>query len=197
MEGEQEEVIKIIIVGDAYTGKTSILHRFVSNSFEEKSVPTIGAAFADKTVTMGGKKYKINIWDTAGQETYRGLIPMYYRGAGISIITFDLTNEKSFLSIDYWNKSLREHIDNKFITVLCGNKIDLTDSRVIEDDQIQDKSNEIQAPFFLTSAQSGVGIQKMFDYSVNEYLTKIGVQALVDIPIENPIEAEKVDNECC
>ena len=189
----QENLIKIIIVGDSNTGKTCILHRYVSNAFTE-TVPTIGAAFAEQTVTLNGTDFKLNIWDTAGQETYRNLIPMYYRGADVAIIVFDLTNEKTFNSIDFWVESVKQNCGENCICLLCGNKSDLDTLRVVSDEKIQQLSEDLQVTFFLTSAVSGVNIQKMFEFCVSEYIRTSYKTQTID---ENANIVKKENNSRC
>lgn len=196
--GQNNPIIKLILVGEPYTGKTSLMSRFVSNRFDKDSFPTVGAAFASKTLTINGTNYNLNIWDTAGQETYRGLIPMYYRGAGIAIIVFDINDKKSSNSIDYWHKSLKEHIDTRFISVLCANKIDLLEDRTIPKDEIEKRATDNGMLSFYTSALTGEGVQKLFQSSLSEYINKIGInQANTTKVSEEAIIQEPKQEKCC
>ena len=117
-----EYLIKIVLVGDSGVGKTNILSRFKSNTFNIESKPTIGVEFASKSVKIKDKKVKAQIWDTAGQERYRAITGTYYKGAAGAIIIYDITKKISFNNIEKWFKELKDHLDDKIVILLVGNK---------------------------------------------------------------------------
>eukprot|EP01098_Paradermamoeba_levis_P007793 TRINITY_DN3243_c0_g1_i2.p2 TRINITY_DN3243_c0_g1~~TRINITY_DN3243_c0_g1_i2.p2 ORF type:complete len:103 (-),score=32.72 TRINITY_DN3243_c0_g1_i2:40-348(-) len=88
--------VKVVLLGHTNVGKTSLALRFVENVFYEANVPTIGASFFSKNIVMGNNKLKLQIWDTAGQEKFKTLVPMYYRDAKAAILVYDITNVFSF-----------------------------------------------------------------------------------------------------
>eukprot|EP00117_Sycon_ciliatum_P016546 scpid50791/ scgid3516/ Ras-related protein Rab-22A; Rab-14 len=85
--------VKLCLLGDTGVGKTCLVLRFVTNTFNENSECTVGASFMTKSMVVDNKTIKFHIWDTAGQERYRGLAPMYYRGAAAAILVYDITNK--------------------------------------------------------------------------------------------------------
>lgn len=91
--------VKVCILGDSGVGKSSLVQRFVHNTFSIANESTIGASFMTKTLIVNQKTVKLNIWDTAGQEKYRALAPMYYRGAAACVIVYDVTSAASFRSV--------------------------------------------------------------------------------------------------
>ena len=111
-EGEDEKACKVVLLGEAGVGKTSIISRFIHNKFEENLETTTGASYAGKNMIF--KEYhntvvKFEIWDTAGQEKYRSLTQIFYKDASIAILVYDITNEESFDEIqNYWIEQIRE-----------------------------------------------------------------------------------------
>ena len=101
---------KVVLLGDTAVGKSSIAVRFVRDQFERHLESTIGAAFLSQTLIVKGKKYKFEIWDTAGQERYHSLAPLYYRGAAVAIVVYDITKPQTFARAEYWVKELRESV---------------------------------------------------------------------------------------
>jgi len=94
--GAAPKEVKVVLLGDAAVGKSSLAQKFVSGHFDPYSQSTIGAAFLNRTVLVDGLPVKFLIWDTAGQEKYRSLAPMYYRGARCAIVAYDITKAVSF-----------------------------------------------------------------------------------------------------
>ena len=161
--------IKIVLLGDSGVGKTSIVAQYVSGSTPDTIKPTVGAAFFTKETFLNGKSLELLIWDTAGQEVYRGLAPMYYRSAKIAIIVFDITNMKSFESVSYWTKELRENVDGALTIVVCGNKSDLEEGRIISPEVAQKKVEEFNGIYVETSASTGQGIDRLFQAALNKH----------------------------
>ena len=163
--------VKIIFVGNANVGKTSIATRYVNGTFSDNIEPTVGAAFLSKEVNIMGNHCIFNIWDTAGQEAYRYLVPMYYRNASIAIIVFDLTSMSSFESVTDWINDVKMNVDNDVVMLLCGNKSDCPDRRV-EFDIIQEFSHSTDIIYVETSAATGAGVNKLFEIALSEFLKK-------------------------
>ncbi len=114
---------KIIFVGDAWTGKTIIIQRIMGYQFNDCYEPSIGVDFISKNIRFRGKIIKIQLWDTSGQEKYKGLIPSYVRNSSIVFIVYDVSNRQSFNKVAGWISFIRS-IENTTM-ILCGNKIDL------------------------------------------------------------------------
>eukprot|EP00820_Chromera_velia_P030344 Cvel_13068.t1-p1 / transcript=Cvel_13068.t1 / gene=Cvel_13068 / organism=Chromera_velia_CCMP2878 / gene_product=Ras-related protein RABH1e, putative / transcript_product=Ras-related protein RABH1e, putative / location=Cvel_scaffold879:61986-62787(+) / protein_length=128 / sequence_SO=supercontig / SO=protein_coding / is_pseudo=false len=120
---------KFIFLGDEFVGKTSIIQRFASNSFEEAYVNTIGMDLIPKKITVDDKPVRLQLWDTAGQERFRALIPGYFRDADVAVIVYDVVNRKSFDETASWAEEVRRERGDEVILALVGNKVDLTDLR--------------------------------------------------------------------
>ena len=163
--------IKIIFVGNANVGKTSIATRYVNGTFSENIEPTVGAAYLSKEVEISGNHVTFNIWDTAGQEAYRYLVPMYYRNAQIAVVVFDLTNMSSFQAVGDWINDVRKNVVDDIVILICGNKCDMPEKNV-DFDTIQDFSHNNDLIYVETSAANGTGINKLFEIALSEYLKK-------------------------
>nr|XP_054762053.1 ras-related protein Rab-22A-like [Lytechinus pictus] len=147
---------------DSGVGKSSIVQRFVSDTYYESIPPTIGASFMSKTLAVDEKMYKFQIWDTAGQEKYRGLAPMYYRGAAAAIVVYDITSQASFSKVRDWIRELRQHGPENIVISVAGNKCDLEDLREIPVRIAAEYAEEVGAVFTETSAKTAANIKELF-----------------------------------
>jgi Ras-related protein Rab-5C len=177
---------KLVLLGESAVGKSSIVQRFVKNSFDEFRESTIGAAFLTQSIKLSnndlinnninfnndnnndnndnndGIIIKFEIWDTAGQERYRSLASMYYRNAQAAIVVYDITQIESLNKAKYWIKELKKQANNDIIIALVGNKIDLENDRKILKDDVIALSNELNLLNFDVSAKTGENIQNLF-----------------------------------
>ena len=154
---------KIIFVGDASVGKTTIISRIMDNPYNEAYEPSIGVDFMSKNIKFRGQNIKLQMWDTAGQEKYKGLIPSYVRNSSIVFVVYDISQKSSFDNIPNWIKFIKS-IENTTL-VLCGNKIDLSDRKVTKEEGMALASKEGIA-FFEVSAKTNENIKIMFYSSI-------------------------------
>jgi small GTP-binding protein len=154
--------MKLVLVGNTSVGKTCIAKMATSGTFVDDSVPTLGASYVSKLVRIDNTEVRLQIWDTAGQERYRGMTPMYFRGAHEAVIAYSITDQESFDGIDSWVGSLRENADPEIILFLVGNKCDLEEQRVIPMDKGEEKAKELSATFYEVSAKSGDRVEDLF-----------------------------------
>lgn len=130
--GDKYDVLfKVILVGDMNVGKTSIVKRFKDGEFSEHLKNTIGVDFCVQTLCVEDKIVKLQIWDTAGDERYKCIMPNYYRNADAAIIVFDLTNRESFQNVGVWHENIRNYSGDTTTNLLVGNKSDLEDNREV------------------------------------------------------------------
>jgi small GTP-binding protein len=153
---------KVVLVGAAHTGKTSIANRFVYGEFSPHTIPTIQPAFFQKTITSGGIDLILEIWDTAGQELYRSLSPLFYRDADVGIVVFDLTDASSFGKCKQWVSDLREARGLDISIVIVGNKLDMPSIRTVPTETITQFATSINVESVETSAKTGENIQLLF-----------------------------------
>lgn len=154
--------VKVVLLGDTGVGKSSLVLRFVTEDFKEYSESTIGASFMSKVEVIDGTAYKYQIWDTAGQEKYHSLAPMYYRGAAAAIIVYDITNVLSFEKTQAWVEELQRHGPENIVLVVAGNKADLEDKRVVGKDKAEAYAKKIGGIFLETSAKTGQSVADAF-----------------------------------
>eukprot|EP00457_Paulinella_chromatophora_P014744 gb/GEZN01015222.1/.p1 GENE.gb/GEZN01015222.1/~~gb/GEZN01015222.1/.p1 ORF type:complete len:200 (-),score=31.07 gb/GEZN01015222.1/:284-883(-) len=161
---EERKVInsKLVLLGDAGVGKSSIVERFIRSEFYEFQQPTIGAAFSTKQITVGNREVKFEIWDTAGQERYRSLAPMYYRGASAALVCYDITSQESFQGAQSWVDELAAQSETGILIALCGNKADMDSSREVSQPDGKRFAESKDLLFFETSAKSGMGVDDVF-----------------------------------
>ena len=153
---------KIIFVGDAGVGKTTIINRLMDNPFNDVYEPSIGVDFMSKNIKYHGQNIKLQIWDTAGQEKYKGLIPSYVRNSSIVFLVYDISSKISFENIPNWLNFIRT-IENTSL-VLCGNKTDL-EKREVKEEEGEELAKKEGISFFEVSAKTDENIKNMF-YSV-------------------------------
>lgn len=161
--------VKIIIVGESGVGKTCIALHFISGKFSDKKAPTIAAGFCREKIKIGDKELDLSIWDTAGQEVYRGLTSQYYRDAKIALIVFDLSNISTLNSVGEWHKRVSEINKSNVVCMLVGNKSDLPNRQVTRE-MVEAKASEIKALYQESSASTGDGIKEIFYRACEEYI---------------------------
>ena len=168
--------VSLVVLGDSGVGKTCLIHRFIKGAFDNGYKPSTGQSYASKTIEMPeiGKSIEINVIDTAGQERYRSLTRIFYQGAKMVILVYDITNKNSFDNIkDWWYKDVKEHGDKNVIIGIAGNKSDEYDKEAVSEQEARDFAKSIGAVFSLTSAQNNSGIYKLFENIGRKYLQLI------------------------
>ena len=150
---------KIIFVGDAGVGKTTIISRIMENPYNEIYEPSIGVDFMSKNIKYKGQSIKLQMWDTAGQEKYKGLIPSYVRNSSIVFLVYDISVKTSFDNTPKWITFIRT-IENTTL-VLCGNKLDLS-NREVKKEEGEELAKKEGIAFFEVSAKTNENIKNMF-----------------------------------
>ncbi|EJU05313.1 ras-domain-containing protein [Dacryopinax primogenitus] len=153
---------KIVLLGDQSVGKTSLITRFMYDTFDQTYQATIGIDFLSKTMYLEDRTVRLQLWDTAGQERFRSLIPSYIRDSSVAIVVFDITNRASFLSTTKWIDDVRSERGGDVIIVLVGNKADLSNDRQVTQEEAQQKSTELDIIYMETSAKAGHNVKTLF-----------------------------------
>jgi len=117
--------VKLVLLGEAAVGKSSVVLRFVSNEFQPNKEPTIGAAFLTQKCRLEDRVLRYEIWDTAGQERFHSLAPMYYRNAQAAVVVYEVTKASSLEKAKSWVKELQRQANPNIVIALAGNKVDL------------------------------------------------------------------------
>ncbi|KAE9409769.1 GTP binding protein [Gymnopus androsaceus JB14] len=153
---------KIVLLGDQSVGKTSLITRFMYDTFDNTYQATIGIDFLSKTMYLEDRTVRLQLWDTAGQERFRSLIPSYIRDSSVAIVVFDITNRSSFLSTTKWIDDVRSERGNDVIIVLVGNKADLSDKRQVTLEEATTTATGMNIMFMETSAKAGHNVKSLF-----------------------------------
>ncbi|KAF1816498.1 ras-domain-containing protein [Eremomyces bilateralis CBS 781.70] len=180
--------VKLVLLGEAAVGKSSLVMRFVNNDFQENKEPTIGAAFLTQKCNLPNRTIKFEIWDTAGQERFASLAPMYYRNAQAALVVYDITKPQSLTKAQHWVAELQRQASPGIVIALVGNKADLAspgsfpapgddaDGVEANADAEQDESDARKVPtreakayaeeegllFYETSAKTGQYVAEVF-----------------------------------
>jgi len=153
---------KLIFLGDQSVGKSCILNRFLNDTFIEDYQATIGLDFQSKNVQIDNQDIHLLLYDTAGQEKFRSLIPMYTRDANIILLVYDISNRDSFTNLTHWLKDLTNVNMEEVILCIVANKIDLVDKRVVTNEEGQKFADEHDFIFQEISAKTGDGFSDLF-----------------------------------
>lgn len=169
--------IKIVILGDCYVGKTSIIKRYVNNEYHPDYKYTIGLNFLTKEIIKDNTLNIVYIWDTAGSERFRTINSLFYRGADACILVFDLTNLKSFSNISFWMDEFLVNTSpvraSEFPFILIGNKTDLTNECVVNDRLINIFCKENNIKYFSISAKNNNNIQEALNYIIEKAIDRV------------------------
>jgi Ras-related protein Rab-5C len=170
----EAEELKLVVVGNSTVGKTCMAKVVTSGEFPEEAIATLGASYVSKLVTVDGCDVRLQIWDTAGQERYRGMTPMYFRGADVGMICYSIADSETFDAVDGWLASLKESAPTDIVVFLVGNKCDLDPVRQVPTETGAEKARDIGATFYEVSARSGDRINDLFIDVAKTYLEKKG-----------------------
>ena len=162
---------KLVFIGDSGVGKTCIISRFTQGIFENNVNSTRGASYSNKIIDVNGTPLSLDIWDTAGQETYKSLTKYFYKGAKMALLVYDITRKESFDSIkSFWYDQIKEFGDEGVILGIVGNKCDMYDEEAVPEQEAREYAKSIGAIFQLTSAQNNSGINELFKNIGAKYL---------------------------
>lgn len=167
--------LKCIVLGDSKVGKTALCERYVNRVWNDQTAPTISAACYSKDIIMNTSDIKFYIWDTAGQEQFRSISPIYYRSCHVAILVFDLTSLSSLEVANYWVKELRANGPQSVPIITLGNKKDLEMFRQVAKTDCQQFAESLNAIYFEVSALTGENVEEAFQRAAEaalEYLHK-------------------------
>ncbi len=173
MDEENFDILyKIVIIGDSGVGKSNILSRYVRDEFSMDTKATVGVEFGSKIISINNQQIKIQIWDTAGQEKYKSVSTIYYKGAKGALLVYDISRKETFNNLNRWINEIKNNSDENINILLIGNKCDLEEGRQISQEEAFEKAKEINAGFLEVSALQAVNIEKAFKYLIQQIHNK-------------------------
>ena len=167
-----------LIIGNSGCGKSSLLLRFVDNTFSDNYVSTIGVDFKLKTIELEGKTCKLQIWDTAGQERFKNIISTYYRGAQGIVMVYDITDLESCQALDTWLIEIEKNSPKDVYKILVGNKCDMENDRRVTVNQGKEYADQNGMKFFETSAKDSKNVAEIFLDLTKENLKRNNAKSL-------------------
>jgi small GTP-binding protein len=202
MKDNPSKKMTVVVVGDSFVGKTSLINTYVSGPPVGPEIPrpaeTVQVAYSQKDETIGNHVVHLHIRDTAGQERFQSVCPNFYRDAHGALVVFDVTNEQSFQKIQNWINEFNATMPETFIQILIGNKIDLDTQRAVTREDALAYAHQNDIAYLETSAVTGHGVQNAFQMLSEKFLkqeipkTPMFVPASVDLA-----EPTKADKNCC
>ncbi|XP_068572441.1 ras-related protein Rab-6A isoform X1 [Cebidichthys violaceus] len=192
---------KLVFLGEQSVGKTSLITRFMYDSFDNTYQATIGIDFLSKTMYLEDRTIRLQLWDTAGQERFRSLIPSYIRDSAAAVVVYDITNVNSFQQTTKWIDDVRTERGGDVIIMLVGNKTDLADKRQVSIEEGERKAKELNVMFIETSAKAGYNVKQLFR-RVAAALPGMDTtqdksrEDMIDIKLEKPPELPVNDGSC-
>ena len=171
---ENQNKIKIILLGNEAVGKTALINAYEDKAFSEVTTSTIGSGFIQKKVKINEKEYIVQLWDTAGQEKFRSVSKIYFKDSDIVIFVYDITNENSFNDLrEFWIGYVKDLIGNDKVFGIASNKIDLFENKKVEKEEGEKFAEDNGALFCETSAKEDPkGFQKFVNDLIVTYISK-------------------------
>ena len=198
---KDEIAIKVTLIGESSVGKTSIINRYAKGNFSQELESTLGANYSQKKIVRKGKKIRLDLWDTAGQEKYRSIGRHFYKESYIVCLVYDISNYDSFEKLQsVWYPELKQFGEELKIVAVVGNKIDKYLNEEVKDEDAKAFAEEIKAINKRTSAMEGTNIEDLFNSLVDKYLTEIGGMIIEEDKIKIKKENHNDKNKkksCC
>jgi Ras-related protein Rab-2A len=164
---------KYIIIGESGVGKSCLLLQFTDKRFEPLFDMTIGVEFGARSIQINNQEVKLQIWDTAGQESFRSITRSYYRGACGALLVFDVTNRASFQSLQGWLDDARANCNVPITVMLVGNKADLESKRQVSRDEAKAFADSANLSYIETSAKTSANVDEAFIATAQEIYDKV------------------------
>mgnify|MGYP001304311310 CR=1 FL=1 len=169
-ERSLDYLFKLLLVGATKTGKSCILQRYLDNNFSDNYTSTLGIDFKNKSLEAYGKKVKLQIWDTAGEEKYKAVVSAQYQGAHGVVLVYDVTNRESFAKVQSLHEDIKGRSSDKVKFIIAGNKSDLDSQREVSYDEGTGFAEGIGSGFLEISAKSGENVQDLFTIMLTDLL---------------------------
>ncbi len=175
MTNLEDQEIKVILVGETGTGKTSLINITMDLKFNEgEEASTSAASFVTKKMKIGDKEYSINLWDTIGQERFRSLTKIFIKDSKIVIFVYDITRLDTFKELEFWFKTIHDVLGDEPVLGIVGNKKDLIMKEQVSEEKAEKYAEEKNVPFKLTTAKNPFGFKSFLEDLLKKYIEKTG-----------------------
>ena len=197
-EKNDPEAIKVILIGDSGAGKTNLITVSAGFEFNSNVLTTRACSFIQKKFTFHHAQYKVNIWDTIGQEKYRSLTKIFVKDSKVVIMVYDITNRTSFESLSFWKKIVDDMIKDSPVIGIVGNKMDLYIDEKVKEEELEEYAKSIGAKYLLTSAKNDAAtFTKFLEELLMDYLKKVPGERIESFVLEPKKVKEKEKKKCC
>ncbi|VAH48676.1 unnamed protein product [Triticum turgidum subsp. durum] len=182
-------LFKYIIIGDTGVGKSCLLLQFTDKRFQPVHDLTIGVEFGARMITIDNKPIKLQIWDTAGQESFRSITRSYYRGAAGALLVYDITRRETFNHLASWLEDARQHANANMTIMLVGNKCDLSHRRAVSFEEGEQFAKENGLIFMEASAKTAQNVEEALSRLLEQYTRKFRMVSLMYLmsPMESKL----------
>ena len=195
MISDKSSPVRIVTIGDESVGKTSLTSRLVDKTFNQFEPSTVGANYQTYTTKIGdsGEYFEMQIWDTAGQEKFKSLSPIYFRNASAAVVVFSLVNRNSFDKLNDWIASFIEVAGTEAIIYIAANKADLEDEKQVSSEEAREWAEGLGYKYFETSAKTGTNVETMFNSLASDLKNK---QTILNQKPKNSLKKQE-SSGCC
>ena len=200
MKNLEEQEIKVILVGESGTGKTSLINIAMGMKFVEGTeLSTSAATFVTKIIKIGGKSYTLNLWDTIGQEKFRSLTKIFIKDSKIVIFVYDITRIDSFKELNYWFKTIQDVLGDTAVLGIAGNKHDLFMKEEVKEEVAEKYAEDKGVPFKLTSAKNPLSFNTFLEDLLKKYIEKSGgvIESKDGQKLDDNKEKPDKGKKCC
>ena len=167
---EEDERIKVILVGETGTGKTSLINTALGKEFNDKEISSMKCSYVKLKKIIDDTEYTIDLWDTIGQEKFRSLTKVFFKNSDIVIFVFDITTKETFTELEYWFKTINDELGDGPIKGLAANKQDLFEKQEVDDNTIQIYAHKKGLKFKFTTATNPTNFNKLLEELLNDFL---------------------------
>ena len=190
--------VKTIFLGESGVGKTNLIKAAIDDEFDETTKTTSMASCVEKSVKVNNKYYSLKLWDTIGQEKFRTMTKIFYKGAKIVIFIYDITKLKTFEELEYWVNEVKTALGDEPICALVGNKSDLIEDEEVDEDKAREYAFNKELKFKIVSAKTNPkDFQLFLDELLNDYIQKTGGKIKEDQVVEISRETIAVKKKGC
>lgn len=197
---QSQNFIKVILVGDAGTGKTNLIGVATGQEFDSANLTTTTCSYLRLNIAINDSIYRVNLWDTIGQEKYKSLTKIFFKDSKIVLLVYDITKRETFDNLRKWKQTIDEVLGNVPSIGVVGNKCDLYLKEEVKEEEGQKYADEIGGKFIYTSAKlDAKNFREFLEGLVKEYIIKYGIKGKDDIKINKKKHKGKNSNgrKCC